>query len=113
MSEPTSQKGHPKGLYILFTTEMWERFNYYGMRAILVLFMTDALLFSKPFASNLYGSYISMLYLSSLLGGFIADRYWGNRRSIISGGIVMAIGELVLFCCGSVYNSSPHLAALL
>ena len=113
MSAQTSPKGHPKGLYILFTTEMWERFNYYGMRAILVLFMTDALLFSKPFASNLYGSYISMLYLSSLLGGFIADRYWGNRRSIISGGIVMAIGELVLFCCGSVYNSSPHLAALL
>src|SRR3979490_816062 len=76
-------KGHPKGLYILFATEMWERFNYYGMRAILVLFMTKALLFDKVFASSLYGSYTSLIYLTPLLGGYIADRYWGNNRSII------------------------------
>lgn len=55
MSETRTQ-GHPKGLYVLFATEMWERFNYYGMRAILILFMTKALLFDKVFASNLYGS---------------------------------------------------------
>src|SRR3954471_25006876 len=84
-----ASKGHPKGLYILFATEMWERCNYYGMRAILVLFMTKALLFDNVFASNLYGSYISLIYLSGLLGGYIADRYWGNQRSIIAGGIVM------------------------
>ena len=96
-----SQKSHPKGLYILFATEMWERFNYYGMRSILILFMTRALLFDKVFASNMYGSYISLIYLTPLLGGFIADRYWGNRRSIIAGGLVMAIGEAVLFGCGS------------
>ncbi|MEO5681935.1 MAG: peptide MFS transporter [Chitinophagaceae bacterium] len=106
-------KGHPKGLYILFATEMWERFNFYGMRAMLVLFMTKALLFNQAFASNLYGSYLSLIYLTPLLGGFMADRYWGNRRSIIAGGIVMAIGEVVLFCCGSVYSSSPDLATFL
>jgi proton-dependent oligopeptide transporter, POT family len=113
MSQPTVQKGHPKGLYILFATEMWERFNYYGMRAILVLFMTKALLFDHAFASNLYGSYTSLVYLTPLLGGYIADRYWGNHRSIIWGGIVMAIGELILFFCSSLYHSSPHVASLL
>jgi POT family proton-dependent oligopeptide transporter len=113
MNQENLQKGHPKGLYVLFATEMWERFNYYGMRAILVLFMTKALLFDKVFASNLYGSYTSLIYLTPLLGGYIADRYWGNRRSIIAGGIVMAIGEFVLFFCGTFYASSPDMAMIL
>ncbi len=111
--ETFSQKSHPKGLYILFATEMWERFNYYGMRSILILFMTKALLFDKVFASNMYGSYISLIYLTPLLGGFMADRFWGNRRSIITGGLVMAAGEAVLFCCGTLYSSNPDLAKLL
>jgi len=106
-------KGHPKGLYILFATEMWERFNFYGMRAMLMLFMTKALLFDQAFASNLYGSYLSLIYLTPLLGGFMADRYWGNRRSIIAGGLVMAIGEFILFACGTLYKSSPDIAGLL
>ena len=106
-------KGHPKGLYVLFATEMWERFNYYGMRAILVLFMTKALLFDKVFASNLYGSYTGLIYLTPLIGGYVADRYWGNKRSIIAGGLLMAIGEFFLFFCGSVYNSSESLSSLL
>jgi proton-dependent oligopeptide transporter, POT family len=105
--------GQPKGLYILFATEMWERFNFYGMRAILVLFMTKALLYDKVFASNIYGSYISLIYLTPLLGGYMADRYWGNKRSIVAGGIVMAIGELILFGCGTVYHSMPQLSTLL
>jgi POT family proton-dependent oligopeptide transporter len=113
MNPSSSEKGHPKGLYILFATEMWERFNYYGMRAILVLFMTKALLFDHAFASNLYGSYTSLIYLTPLLGGYIADRYWGNHRSIIVGGIVMAIGEFILFFCGTFYHSAPHLSGLL
>ncbi|RFM29925.1 peptide MFS transporter [Deminuibacter soli] len=113
MSESIARKAHPKGLYVLFATEMWERFNYYGMRAILVLFMTKALLFDKVFASNLYGSYISLLYLSALFGGFVADRLWGNQRSIIAGGLVMAIGEFILFFCGNIYHSAPGLSALL
>jgi POT family proton-dependent oligopeptide transporter len=92
---------------------MWERFNYYGMRAILVLFMTKALLFDKVFASSIYGSYTGLVYLTPLVGGYIADRYWGNKRSIILGGLVMAIGEFVLFFCGSMYKSNPEIAALL
>ncbi|MFY7795243.1 MAG: peptide MFS transporter [Chitinophagaceae bacterium] len=111
MSEIKSQ-GHPKGLYVLFATEMWERFNYYGMRAILVLFMTKALLFDKVFASNLYGSYTSLVYLTPLIGGYISDRYWGNKRSIIAGGLVMAIGEILLFFCGSFYDTNQSLSSL-
>src|SRR4051812_31652761 len=106
-------KGHPKGLYILFATEMWERFNFYGMRAMLVLFMTKALLFNQTFASNLYGSYLSLIYLTPLLGGFMADRYGANRRSIIAGGIVMAIGELILFTCGTLYHTAPQVSTFL
>jgi POT family proton-dependent oligopeptide transporter len=101
----TTQK-HPKGLYVLFATEMWERFNYYGMRAILVLFLTKALLFDKVFASQVYGSYTGLVYLTPLLGGYIADRYWGNNKSIIAGGLVMAIGEFVLFFCGHFYENA-------
>ncbi len=113
MNQTIPQKGHPKGLYVLFATEMWERFNYYGMRAILVLFMTKALMFDKVFASNIYGSYTGLVYLTPLVGGYVADRYWGNKRSIILGGLVMAIGEFILFFCGSMYKSNPEIAALL
>ncbi len=113
MSQDLPSKGHPRGLYVLFATEMWERFNYYGMRAILILFMTKALLFDHAFASNLYGSYTGLIYLTPLLGGFIADRFWGNHRSIIMGGIVMAVGEFILFFCGSLYQSAPQLSSLL
>jgi len=113
MNIPAKSSGHPKGLYVLFATEMWERFNFYGMRAILFLFMTQALLFENAFSSNLYGSYISLIYISPLVGGYIADRYWGNKRSIFVGGIVMAIGELILFACASVYDSSKDLSTLL
>lgn len=109
----TSQNSHPKGLYVLFATEMWERFSYYGMRAILVLFMTKALLFDKIFASNLYGSYTGLIYLTPLIGGYIADRYWGNRKSIIMGGLVMAVGQFLLFGCGSLYHTAKDISALL
>lgn len=90
-------KGHPKGLYLLFVTEMWERFSYYGMRALFMLYITKALLFDKEFASQIYGSFTGLVYLTPLLGGYIADRYWGNRRSIFWGGILMAIGQFLLF----------------
>ncbi|HJV20247.1 MAG TPA: peptide MFS transporter [Sediminibacterium sp.] len=113
MPEKAGSAAHPKGLYVLFATEMWERFNYYGMRAVLVLFMTKALMFDKVFASNLYGSYTGLIYLTPLLGGYVADRYWGNKRSILAGGIVMAIGEFILFFCGMLYSSNPDLSALL
>lgn len=99
------KQGHPKGLYVLFVTEMWERFSYYGMRAIFVLFLTKALLYDKAFASDIYGSYTGLVYLTPLIGGYMADRYWGNRKSIIIGGIMMAIGQLFMFISGSFYQN--------
>ncbi len=90
-------KGHPKGLYLLFVTEMWERFSYYGMRALFMLYMVQALLFDKGTASSIYGSYTGLVYLTPLIGGYIADRYWGNRRSIIIGSLTMAMGQFLLF----------------
>jgi len=101
-----SNTGHPKGLYVLFITEMWERFSYYGMRAIFVLFMAKALLFDKALGSQIYGSYTGLVYLTPLLGGYMADRYWGNRKSIIIGGILMAIGQLFMFIAGSFFQEA-------
>lgn len=101
-----TQKGHPKGLYVLFVTEMWERFSYYGMRALFILFMTKALLFDKAYASDIYGSYTGLVYLTPLIGGYMADRYWGNRKSIIIGGILMAVGQFFMFIAGTVYQSA-------
>ncbi len=96
---------HPKGLYVLFVTEMWERFSYYGMRAIFVLFLTKALLYDKAFGSEIYGSYTGLVYLTPLIGGYMADRYWGNRKSIIIGGIMMAIGQFFMFMSGSFFQN--------
>ena len=104
MSTNELKQGHPKGLYLLFATEMWERFSYYGMRALFMLFMIKALLFDKNFASQIYGSYTGLVYLTPLLGGYIADRYWGNRRSIFWGGIVMAIGQFLMFVSALYYK---------
>ncbi len=92
---------HPRGLYLLFVTEMAERFSYYGMRALFVLYLVAAF-FDSSAASQIYGSYTGLVYLTPLLGGYIADRYWGNRKSIIFGGLTMAVGQFLLFasaCC--------------
>ncbi|MCK6602948.1 MAG: peptide MFS transporter [Bacteroidetes bacterium] len=97
-------KQHPAGLKLLFFTEMWERFSYYGMRALLSLFMINALLYDKATASEIYGYYTALVYLTPLLGGYIADRYWGNRHSIVAGGSLMAIGQFALFASGSFYS---------
>jgi proton-dependent oligopeptide transporter, POT family len=102
--EATPQKGHPKGLYLLFTVEMWERFSYYGMRAIFILYLTKALLIDAKAAGGIFGTYTSLVYLTPLLGGFIADRYWGNRRAIFVGGILMAIAQFLMFFSASMYD---------
>jgi POT family proton-dependent oligopeptide transporter len=96
---------HPKGLYLLFFTEMWERFSYYGMRAIFTLFMIKALMFDKALASEIYGSYTGLVYLTPLIGGYMADRYWGNRRAILVGGILMAVGHFCMFLSASNYDN--------
>lgn len=98
---------HPKGLYLLFVTEMAERFSYYGMRALLTLYMVAAL-FAQDNASEVYGTFTSLVYLTPLIGGYIADRYWGNRRSILTGGIFMAIGQFLMFLSASVIRPSIH-----
>lgn len=106
MAHSTEPKGHPKGLYVLFITEMWERFSYYGMRALFVLFMTKALFFDKDLGSQIYGSYTGLVYLTPLIGGYMADRYWGNRKSIIIGGLLMAAGQFFMFLAGSFYSNA-------
>lgn len=106
----TQQKGHPKGLYVLFITEMWERFSYYGMRALFTLFLLKALLFDKDMTSQIYGSYTGLVYLTPLIGGYVADKYWGNRKSIVFGGILMAIGQFLMFVSGSMYDSNIDVA---
>jgi POT family proton-dependent oligopeptide transporter len=83
---------------------MWERFSYYGMRAILSLYMIHALMYDKAFTSSIYGYYTGLVYLTPLLGGYIADKYWGNRKSIIWGGIVMALGQFALAFSGFLYQ---------
>lgn len=95
-----AKEGHPKGLYLLFVTEMAERFSYYGMRAVFTLYMVAAL-FTVESASEIYGYYTGLVYLTPLLGGYIADRYWGNRRSIIVGGMLMTFGQFLMFLSAS------------
>src|SRR5687768_5553250 len=96
----TSFFGHPRGLSTLFFTEMWERFSYYGMRALLILFMTaplaaGGLAFDTATAGAIYGLYTSMVYMTTLPGGWIADRLIGQRRAVLYGGIIIAAGH---FC---------------
>ena len=87
---------HPKGLYLLFCVEMWERFSYYGMRALIVLYMVQNLLYSTQKAGNIYGLYTGLVYLTPLVGGYLADRYFGQRKCITSGAILMICGLLLL-----------------
>ena len=90
--------GHPSGLFVLFFTEMWERFSYYGMRALLVLFLTSALLdggwaWSREEALGLYGTYTMLVYFSPILGGLIADKFMGYRNAVALGALIMTLGH--------------------
>jgi POT family proton-dependent oligopeptide transporter len=93
--------GHPRGLSVLFFTEMWERFSYYGMRAILILFMTASVAtgglgFDTAKAGAIYGTYVSMVYITSLPGGWLADRFLGQRRATLYGGVLIMLGHISL-----------------
>ena len=81
--------GQPRGLTILFLTEMWETFSYYGMRALLVYYMTKELLIGQAGSSFIYGTYTASAYFTPILGGMIADRWLGKRRSVILGGSII------------------------
>ncbi|HMY59839.1 MAG TPA: MFS transporter, partial [Pseudomonadota bacterium] len=91
--------GHPPQLKRLFTTEMWERFGYYGMRAILTLYLAKHFLFNDATSTGLYGGFTALVYLTPLIGGLLADRYLGSKRSVKFGAILMAIGYFTL-CFG-------------
>jgi proton-dependent oligopeptide transporter, POT family len=110
MMEQQIQTKHPKGLWVLFGTEMWERFNFYGMRAILTLFMVNSLMMKEADASLIYGGFLGLCYLTPMLGGFVADRFFGNRNCIMLGGLMMAVGQFLLFISASVFSSNLSLA---
>ncbi|MFN4884748.1 MAG: peptide MFS transporter [Bacteroidota bacterium] len=102
MSEVATQKSHPKGLYLLFFTEMWERFSYYGMRGILILYLTKqwmegGLAIDEKEASLIYGFFTGFVYFTPIIGGWLADKFIGQRMAITIGGITMMIGQFVLF----------------
>ena len=88
--------GHPRGLGLLFVTEMWERFSYYGMRALLVLYLVNALKWDTARAANLYGTYTMLVFLTPVIGGYLADRFIGTRRSLVIGSIVISLGHFSL-----------------
>jgi len=110
MEETQVKTAHPKGLWVLFGTEMWERFNFYGMRALLTLFLVNSLLMKEEEASLIYGGFLGLCYLTPMLGGFVADRFLGNRNCILLGGLLMAIGQMLLFTSGSIFESNLAVA---
>ena len=85
--------GHPKGLYMLFFAEMWERFSYYGMRALLIFYLTQHWLFNDGQSTLIYGAYTSLVYITPVLGGWAADRYLGQRKAVLFGGILLTLGH--------------------
>lgn len=109
----TAKAGHPKGLSVLFLTEMWERFNFYGMRTLLTLFIVNSLLLSKEESSLIYGGFLGLCYLTPMLGGFISDRFLGNRYCILLGGLLMATGQFFLFFSASIFDGNLDLAKTL
>ncbi|MEO1044704.1 MAG: peptide MFS transporter [Pseudomonadota bacterium] len=85
--------GHPKGLYVLFFAEMWERFSYYGMRALLIFYLTKHWLFSDSESGVIYGAYTALVYITPVLGGYLADRYLGQRKAVMFGAILLTLGH--------------------
>jgi POT family proton-dependent oligopeptide transporter len=106
MEQTSTKQSHPKGLWVLFGTEMWERFNFYGMRAILTLFMVNALAMREDETSLIYGGFLGLCYLTPMLGGFISDRFLGNRNCILLGGTMMAVGQILLFIAANIFDTS-------
>lgn len=103
--------GHPKGLFVLFFAEMWERFSYYGMRALLILYLVRHWMYSDGSANLIYGAYTSLVYITPVLGGWLADRYLGQRKAVLFGAVLLTLGH---FCMafegdGSGYATDPAL----
>ncbi|MXO62950.1 peptide MFS transporter [Qipengyuania oceanensis] len=99
--------GHPKGLYMLFFAEMWERFSFYGMRALLIFYLTQHWLFSDGESTVIYGAYGSLVYITPVLGGWLADRYLGQRKAVLFGGVLLTLGHLAMAVEGGGGQSDP------
>jgi POT family proton-dependent oligopeptide transporter len=99
--------GHPKGLFVLFFAEMWERFSYYGMRALLIFYLTKHWLYSDGRASLIYGAYTSLVYITPVLGGWLADRYLGQRKAVLFGAVVLTMGHFLMAIEGSGGQTDP------
>ena len=88
--------GHPRGLFVLFFAEMWERFSYYGMRALLIFYLTQHWLFSDGKSNLIYGAYTSLVYITPVLGGYLADRYLGQRKAVLFGAVLLTCGHFLM-----------------
>lgn len=99
--------GHPRGLYVLFFTEMWERFSYYGMRALLILYLTKHWLFSDQDASLVYGTYTALVYIAPVIGGYLADRWLGQRKAVVFGALLLTFGHMLMAVEGDGGQTSP------
>ncbi len=99
--------GHPKGLFVLFLAEMWERFSYYGMRALLIFYLVQHWLFSDSEASIIYGAYTALVYITPVVGGYLADRYLGQRKAVLFGAILLTFGHFFMAFEGGGGQSDP------
>ena len=108
-SDDKSFFGHPKGLAVLFLSEMWERWGYYGMRALLILYLTQYFFFPDQVGNRLYGAFTSLVYLTPLIGGLIADKFFGSKKSVKLGAAFMATGYFVLAFSGSFDTADPYM----
>lgn len=101
--------GHPRGLYVLFFAEMWERFSYYGMRAILVFYLLQHWLFAEDKAYLIYGAYTALVYITPVIGGYLADRYLGQRKAVQYGAVLLVIGHGLMAFEGTGGQDSPYM----
>ncbi len=99
--------GHPKGLFVLFFAEMWERFSYYGMRALLIFYLTQHWLYSDEKASVIYGAYGALVYIAPVVGGYLADRYLGQRKAVLFGAVLLTFGHFFMAFEGSGGQGDP------
>lgn len=108
VSRPKAEVGgHPKGLYILFFAEMWERFSYYGMRALLIFYLTQHWLFNDSASNMVYGAYVSLVYITPVLGGWLADQYLGQRKAVLFGAVLLTFGHFLMAFEGTGGQNDP------
>jgi len=88
--------GHPKGLFVLFFAEMWERFSYYGMRGLLIFYLVQHWMFSDSEAGLIYGAYTALVYITPVIGGYLADRYLGQRKAVAFGALLLTFGHFLM-----------------